>query len=100
MCPAHACGCAAALYDITAALCDVTAASVGCSVAEPQWAQSFWDGSAERTCCFQRSSVANMARAKARRARRPKASERSAASEAVGEARQRRVEEAAAMSQR
>eukprot|EP00076_Gallus_gallus_P033806 XP_024999344.1 sperm-associated antigen 4 protein-like [Gallus gallus] len=41
-----------------------------------------------------------MARAKARRARRPKASERSAASEAVGEARQRRVEEAAAMSQR
>ena len=60
---------------------------MGCTVAEPQWAQSFWDSSAERTCCFQGSSVADMERGKARRAKRPKTFDHSAASEAVGEGR-------------
>ena len=30
----------------------------GCSVAEPLWAQSFWDRGAERTRCFQGSAIA------------------------------------------
>lgn len=47
-------GCAPALCDITAALCDITARQ-GLQLAEPQWAQSFWDRGAERTCRFQGS---------------------------------------------
>ena len=44
----------AAHCDITAAISDIrAAASIAFSVTEPQWAQSFWDRSAERTCCFQ-----------------------------------------------
>ena len=91
--PAYVTGCAAALCDITAA------SSIALSVTEPQWAQSFWDRSSERTCCFQScfqgSAIASMARRKAPRRRRQNIPG-SSGSQAVGEDHQVPAEEMAA----